>query len=311
MHRISVWLLLFAFHLGTSAHAQTPLENAPDLARRDPRLLDWGELDILLGPIALYPDPLLAILLPAATEPVDVVLASRFLNSGGTVDELELQPWDENVQAVARYPNVLHWMDDNLEWTRQVGEAFLEQPEDVMDTIQRLRGYAHSLGNLQTTAQQIVEADSEGIDILPSDPDLFYLPTYVPTEVYLPRSGPKLGPFVSFGASYRTGSWLRRDWDWSNRRVVTWSPQQFRPRTWWAQPRGQRFSETTQFHEWHPRGGEGRSKWWASRRRHDSSFAHSPQQSQTRYISTASRSYGARSQGSQSRASQPKPAASH
>ena len=79
----------------------------------------------MLGPIALYPDPLIAEILPAATLPSEVVMADRYIRGGGDPNQIDLQPWDPSIKALARYPAVLAWMDDNLAWTTDVGQAFL------------------------------------------------------------------------------------------------------------------------------------------------------------------------------------------
>jgi len=80
-----------------------------------------AQLDQLLGPIALYPDPLIAQILPASTVPTQIVLADRYVADGGDPNQIDQQPWDPSVQAVARYPSVLKWMDDNLNWTTELG----------------------------------------------------------------------------------------------------------------------------------------------------------------------------------------------
>src|SRR5688500_13532871 len=117
---------LFAVSLTISSFAQ--IEAQPSAAEdAATRLLTEAELDVLLGPIALYPDPLLAVLLPAATHPTEIVLAVRYLNSGGELQQIEAQPWDENVKALAAYTDVLRWMDENLEWSADLGETFLHQ----------------------------------------------------------------------------------------------------------------------------------------------------------------------------------------
>jgi hypothetical protein len=115
-----------------------------------------AQLDQLLGPIALYPDPLIAQILPGSTLPTQIVLADRYVSGGGDPNQIDQQPWDPSVQALARYPNVLKWMDDNLNWTTELGQAFLNQQQDVMDSIQRLRQSAYNLSNLQSTPQQQV-----------------------------------------------------------------------------------------------------------------------------------------------------------
>src|SRR5207247_351104 len=135
------------------------------------------------------------------------------------------------------YPEVVRWMDENLEWTTQLGQAFLAQPEDVIDAIQRLRVLAQSLGNLQTTAEQIIETDDGAIDILPANPDAVYVPTYDPYVVYARPPFFGAGPHIRFGSRQPVGEWLKHDWDWPNRRIVVWSKEQFRPQTWWSKPR--------------------------------------------------------------------------
>lgn len=229
--------------------------------------LSAGELDVLLGPIALYPDPLLAVLLPAATEPTDIVLAVRFLDRGGDPALIEEQRWDDNVKALVSYEEILRWLDENLDWTTAVGEAFLLQPEDVMSAIQRLRQFAHQLGNLVTTPEQIVEAAAEGIDILPANSETIYAPVYHRHAVYTRPPIAGGAPYVSFRRSVRVGTWLRHDWDWRARRVVTWTRAYPRPSSWWRQPRAQRFTPETRVEEWCPRarGGQHASKWWTQR----------------------------------------------
>ena len=154
------------------------------LLRRKSQLRSSAELDQMLGPIALYPDPLIAQILPAATLPSEIVLADRYVNGGGDPNLIDQQPWDPSVKALARYPTVLKWMDDNLAWTTALGQAFLAQQQDVMDSIQRLRAQAQALGNLQSTPQENVVADDGTIEILPADPQMIYVPVYQPDMVY-------------------------------------------------------------------------------------------------------------------------------
>src|SRR5438105_2993075 len=98
-----------------------------------------SQLEQLTGAIALYPDPLVAQVLPACTYPLDIVKAARLVRSGATAAQIDQQDWDPSVKAVAHYPGVLELLDNNLEWTQQLGQAFLAQPDDVMQAIQRLR----------------------------------------------------------------------------------------------------------------------------------------------------------------------------
>src|SRR6185312_7894233 len=114
------------------------------------------ELDELFGPIALYPDALIALILPASTVPSDVVMAARYLNSNGDPTKIDDQGWDDSVVDLMHYPDLIKWLDENLSWTKQAGEAFLAQQSDVMNSIQRLRAKARAAGSLVDTPQQQV-----------------------------------------------------------------------------------------------------------------------------------------------------------
>jgi hypothetical protein len=212
-----------------------------------------AELDQLLGPIALYPDPLLAELLPAATQPSQVVEADRYLQSGGDPNQVDYQPWISEVKAMAHYPEVLRWMDENVAWTTQVGQAFRNQYQDVMDSIQRLRAQAQSLGNLQSTPQETVVVDNGVIEIVPANPEVIYIPAYQPEIVFHRRALIGAGPFITFGLGFAIGSWLDRDWDWHHRQFVVWNRDHFRPRDWWYRPAPERFRPNYDYRVWHPR----------------------------------------------------------
>ena len=202
------------------------------------RILTGPELDQMLGPIALYPDPLLSQILPAATLPSEIVLADRYVNGGGDPNFIEQQPWDPSVQAVAHYPSLIKWLDDNIAWTTAVGQAFLNQQQDVMDSVQRLRAQAQALGNLQSTPQESVVVDNGYIEILPTNPNLIYLPVYQPDVVYVQRAYG--APFVSFGVGLSIGAWLNHDWDWHNHHIIVWGHDHPRPPDWWSHRPGER-----------------------------------------------------------------------
>ncbi|HEV2615062.1 MAG TPA: DUF3300 domain-containing protein, partial [Candidatus Acidoferrales bacterium] len=110
------------------------------------------QMDNLLAPIALYPDPLLAQVLPAATFVDQIDDADRWVRANGQED-IDDQPWDVSVKAVAHYPEVLDMMDEKLDWTTAVGQAYVNQSTDVMESIQRLRSLAYSQGNLVSNSQ--------------------------------------------------------------------------------------------------------------------------------------------------------------
>jgi hypothetical protein len=203
---------------------------APDYQPLSPQ-----DLDQLLGPIALYPDPLMAQILPASTLPTEIVLADRYVAGGGDPNQVDQQPWDASVQALAHYPNVLQWLDDNLGWTTEVGQAFLNQQQDVMDSIQRLRTAAYNFGNLQSTPQQEVVNDGGSVEILPTDPEVVYLPNYQPDEVYYQG-----GFGLSFSTGFPLGVWLNCDFDWHQRHLIVWDHDHPRPHDWWHERPGQR-----------------------------------------------------------------------
>jgi Protein of unknown function (DUF3300) len=226
--QLNIAVLLFVL-TGTviSMRGQEPA--SPPMPAYQP--LSDAQLDQLLGPIALYPDPLIAKILPASTLPTQIVLADRYIGGGGDPNQIDQQPWDPSVQAVARYPTVLKWMDDNLSETTELGQAFLNQPSDVMSSIQRLRATADQLGNLQTTPQQQVTVDDNNIEIDPTAPDELYVPVYQPDQVYDSRAdGP---PFITFGTGCPIGDWLDSDCDWGSGEIIVWNSGDPRPANWW------------------------------------------------------------------------------
>jgi hypothetical protein len=206
-----------------------------------------AQLDQLLGPIALYPDPLIAQILPASTMPAQIVLADRYVTGGGDLNLIDQQPWDSSIQALARYPNVLKWMDDNLNWTTELGVAFLNQQPEVMSSIQRLRAAATHFGNLQSTPQQQVMTDDGDIEIVPADPAIIYVPVYQPDQVYF---GSAFGsPFITFSTGWPMGLWLDGDFDWRNHHLLNWDRGHPRPANWWHEPARQRnFGNATVWH---------------------------------------------------------------
>lgn len=171
----------------------------------------------LLAPIALYPDPLLAVLLPASTAPADLEAAASYMVRYGDPTRIDSQRWDPSVKALAHYPTLLSWMAQNLEWTQALGQAFLASPEKVMAAIQSLRARALAAGTLRDTAQERVIIDGTAIEILPVQPDAVYAPTYDPDVVY--SEAPYYDsstPFMNFGDALPVGGWLSYCFDWAN-----------------------------------------------------------------------------------------------
>ena len=150
------------------------------------------QLNQMLAPIALYPDQLVTQILMAATYPLDVVEAARWLrkpeNAALKGDQLEAalleQPWDPSVKALILFPDIIEMMDANLQWVGNLGDAFIGQQADVMDEIQRLRQRALAAGTLQSTPSQTVTAEDNIVTIEPANPEVVYVPIYDPTYVY-------------------------------------------------------------------------------------------------------------------------------
>jgi len=226
--KIPVLMCLFT---GTALSVRAQGEVPPPMPTY--QALPPAQLDQLLGPIALYPDPLIAEILPASTLATQIVLADRYVTGGGDPSQIGQQPWDASVQALARYPSVLKWMDDNLNWTTELGQAFLNQQPDVMSSIQRLRAAASQLGNLQSSPQQQVIADGSDIEIVPADPQVIYVPVYQPDQVYYDAANGS--PFITFGGGWPVGAWLNYDCNWGNGNLIFWGNGYARPANWWRE----------------------------------------------------------------------------
>lgn len=159
------------------------------------------ELDQMLAPIALYPDSLLAQILMAATYPLEVVQADRWVKANRNLtgdqlnDTLDRKDWDPSVKALVPFPQILSMMSEKLEWTQRLGDAFLDQRDEVMDTIQQLRAKAQAAGNLRDTGEQRVIVEDRGIVIETAQPEVVYVPAYDPTVVFGPWWYPAFPPF--------------------------------------------------------------------------------------------------------------------
>jgi hypothetical protein len=171
------------------------------------------DLDRLLAPVALYPDALLAQVLMASTYPLEVVAAARWRRantalSGASLESALLkQSWDPSVKALAAVPQVLTMMDDQLEWTQRLGDAFLAQQQDVMATVQSLRLKAIAAGSLKTTSQQQISVDSAPtgaiVTIAATKPQVVYVPVYDPMVVYGSWWWAGYPPYYYYPPAYR------------------------------------------------------------------------------------------------------------
>ncbi|HEY2862974.1 MAG TPA: DUF3300 domain-containing protein [Casimicrobiaceae bacterium] len=189
------------------AHAQS-YGVPPDADTQSAEFLPQDQLDALLAPIALYPDDLLAQVLMASTYPLEVVEAARFVQqnpalTGAALDEaLRTQRWDPSVQSLAAFPQVLAMMSDRLEWTQQLGNAFLSNRQQVMDTVQALRARAEAVGTLQDSDQQRVYTEGQSIVIVPAQSDYVYVPVYDPQIIYGPWWVASYQPFFWYPPAF-------------------------------------------------------------------------------------------------------------
>lgn len=230
------WLLAFVLAV-SSMSAVARMDDKP--------LFSQAELDQMLAPIALYPDQLLSQILMAATYPLEVVQAARFQRSNPDLHGQEAvraasgHDWDPSVQSLLAFPNVLQQMDADLDWTERLGDAFLAQQEQVMDTVQALRNRAYAAGNLRTNEQVRVVREREIIMVQPARSNLFYVPYYDPLAVYgswwwpayrpvywnpWPGYGLTLGyanrNVIFWGSGINLGlNFFFGNWDWPTRRV--------------------------------------------------------------------------------------------
>src|SRR5216110_325880 len=183
---------------GSSAFAQQAQSQVMNTTTSDteqaPQLAS-GELDSLVAPIALYPDPLLAQTLAASTYLLEVVQLQQWMNNNKNLqgkalaDAVAKQPWDPSIQSLVEFPDVVQRMAGNIQWTTDLGNAFLAQQSDVMDAVQRMRAKAQGTGNLKTSAQSVVKTETvpsgkQVIEIQQANPDVVYVPSYDPQVVY-------------------------------------------------------------------------------------------------------------------------------
>ncbi|MCI0516500.1 MAG: DUF3300 domain-containing protein [Woeseiaceae bacterium] len=172
-----------------------PLGNAADAGGYGetalPVALTATELAELVGPVALYPDDLLAIVLPASTYPLEIVQAARFLEQ--YEQDSTLQPneeWDESVTALLNYPEVLRMMNEDIDWTWQLGDAVVNQQADVIAAVESFRDRAYAAGNLKSDQYQTVTEDDGIIEIVPVDEEIIYVPYYEPQQVVVRQVTP-------------------------------------------------------------------------------------------------------------------------
>jgi hypothetical protein len=236
---LSLGVLFASGHQNLAAQqdAQPPVQSQdqvePDAQRPQPVPQTPEQLQRLVAPIALYPDSLVAQVLAASTFPEQIVEADRWVQAHPDLKgealgrEVDQQPWDPSVKALAAFPSVLGNMDKNLSWTSSLGDAYYNQQQDVMNAVQVMRQRAQQAGNLKSTPQQTVTDEGSDVEIQPADPNVVYVPAYNPWSVYGGPIGPWPGwynypgiwyggPYLSFGLGFGIGYYGGFGWGWNN-----------------------------------------------------------------------------------------------
>jgi len=204
LSRLAAWSLAALVTLSLPLHAQEAASFKKE------------EIEQLVAPIALYPDALVAQILMASTYPLEIVQAARWSKANPKVagkeleDAMQKQTWDPSVKSLSAFPQVLAMLNDKLDMTQKLGDAFLAQQKDVMDAIQRLRANAHAAGNLNSSKEQKVTVEQQNgttvIKIEPASPEVVYVPVYNPTVVYGPWPYPAYPPYYYYPPGYSSGT---------------------------------------------------------------------------------------------------------
>jgi hypothetical protein len=210
--------VLMAMPAALADSSSTPPDSAAPTSQPSKPPLKQEELDQILAPIALYPDSLISQVLMASTYPLEVVQADRWvqdnksLKGDALATELEKQPWDASVKSLVNFPQTLDMMNAKLDWLVKLGDAFIGQQKQVMDTIQSLRAKAQAQGNLKSNDQQKVTVEAASattpqvIVVEPTNPQVIYVPTYNPTVVYGTWAYPAYPPAYYYPPGYVAGA---------------------------------------------------------------------------------------------------------
>jgi uncharacterized membrane protein YgcG len=264
-----------AFTLLFAAVAQQPPQNAPPAAPEPGALLSPEQLDDLIAPIALYPDPLVGEVLAASTYPMELAEAEQWSQDHRSwkpsklMEQAKKQNWDPSVQGLVAFPDVLGQLTRDINWTMQLGNAFLAQQADVMKAVQHMRAQAMAKGTLRSTPQETVTTQNQNgqdaIAIEPGNPNVWYVPNYNPAYVWGPpvwgAYPPLLYPGLDVGFGWYPGIDLGLyfggwgGWGWGG---WGWAPN------WYA---GNIFIDRSFFHRYgfqhfhDPGGAMGRAVW--------------------------------------------------
>ena len=233
---VSGFLLLASAQVGCASQAPQadtpPAAEAASPSSSQAAEAAWSpdELNQLVAPIALYPDALVAQILAAASYPGEIDDADHWIQQRSDLKGEELakaadsQSWDPSVKALTQFPSVLAMMNKNLSWTSALGDAYVSQPQNVLDAVQAMRQRAQQSGNLTSTPQEAVTTEGQTITIQPADPDVVYVPEYDPWDVYgepveyypgwVGDPEAFAGPGIAFGLGIGVGVFGGFGWGW-------------------------------------------------------------------------------------------------
>src|ERR1700756_1869894 len=229
----STWAIVLSLCLVLAGTTKAFAQTDPSISQQPPQAAQQSaeQLQQLVAPIALYPDSLVAQILAAATYPQEVVEAEKFmqqqksLTGDSLAREIDKQSWDPSVKALTQFPAVLANMNHNLAWTSELGDAYVNQQQDVSAAIQEMRQRAKQAGNLNTNAQQKVKTQGQTIVIEPATTEIVYVPQYDPWVVYgapmavlpgwYPYPGLFLpGPGIDFELGFAVAPFGGFGWGW-------------------------------------------------------------------------------------------------
>ncbi|HET9025418.1 MAG TPA: DUF3300 domain-containing protein [Burkholderiaceae bacterium] len=190
------------------------------------------DLTQLVGRIALYPDDLIAIILPAATSPLQIVQADRYLDKRKSDPKLPIDDkWDDPVKSLLNYPDVVKMMSNDLDWTSALGEEVVADQGAVLEAVQVFRRQAQSAGNLKSDTRQVVKTEKEVIIIEPADPQVVYVPQYNPSTVVVYGAAPAWGyyptPYPSYYYPYAPGAAMAAGVIWGAAIGAAWSGNRY------------------------------------------------------------------------------------
>lgn len=203
----------------SATHSTHALAQAPAAVVAAAPAVSSEELEKLVGRIALYPDDLVAIVLPASTNPLQLVQADRFLEKRKATPNAEVDPkWDDAIKSLLNYPEVVKAMSSDLDWTAALGEAVVADQGDVLEAIQAFRRKTQAAGQLQTDSKQVVVVEKEVIKIVPADPQVIHVPQYNPSTVVVQGGNPSWGyyptPYPVYHYPYAPGAALATGLIW-------------------------------------------------------------------------------------------------